>query len=132
MTRTPAAPMLLDITAEVAGHLAVAVRLYRSEWAPRQGLAVPAAELHDIEKLLAARSMRGQAGSPLDELWAVRQAQPVSPNLTRRQAAARMACSESTVKRRVATGGLVPVRDRGIVRFRVEDVDAYMEDHRGV
>lgn len=52
--------LFVDISAEVAGHLAVAVRLYRQN-AMRNGQGVPP-ELREIELEVAARAMRASRG----------------------------------------------------------------------
>lgn len=122
--------MIVDISAEVAGHLAVAVRLYRQR-AGHDGLRIPP-ELRDVEREMAARAMRGQQGTPLADLWESRNAEPAFGKLlTYQQAAARLNCSERTIKRRVATGELVPVRSGRVTRLLVTDVDDYIDNHRG-
>ncbi len=50
-----------------------------------------------------------------------------SPLLTRREAVQRLRCSESTLGRKVRDGELPAVRVGTLVRFRVEDLDAYLE-----
>lgn len=59
--------MLLNPTAEVAGHLAVGVRAYVE--ASRRGHRQTPPELEDFITAMAARAMRGQAEKPLDDLW---------------------------------------------------------------
>ncbi len=114
--------MIIDLSREVAGHLAVAVRLYRQR-ADHDGLGVPAA-LRDIECEMAARAMRGQQGTPLADPWEARNAEPMNVKvLTYEQAAARLQCSQRTIKRRVAAGDLVPVRSGRVTRLLVADVD---------
>lgn len=56
--------------------------------------------------------------------------EPPAGLLTREQAAQRLGCSPSTVKRRERAGDLVPVRHGRLVRYRLADLDAYPERKR--
>ena len=117
--------IVLAVTAELAGHLTIAVQEHR-KWARRAGLAVPA-ELDEIERALAIRARRGQTGTPVEDLWSVRHAQTMSPRLLDYAAAGQvLGVSVRTVKRLVAAGDLTPVRIGGSSRVRVEDVDDYI------
>ncbi len=118
--------LLLTMSAELAGHLTVAVQQHRS-WARRAGLALPD-ELDELERALANRARRGQTGTPVEDLWQVRHAEQVSPKLLSYAAtAAVLGVAERTVKRLVAAGDLTPVRIGGSSRVRVEQVDDYIE-----
>ncbi len=118
--------LLLTMSAELAGHLCLAVHQHRT-WARTACLAVPD-ELDQIERALAIRARRGQAGTPVEDLWEVRHAEQVSPKLLSYAAAGQvLGVSERTVKRLVATGDLSPVKVGGSARIRVEQVDDYLE-----
>ncbi|MGI8578636.1 MAG: helix-turn-helix domain-containing protein [Nocardioidaceae bacterium] len=118
--------VMLDVDAEMAGHLAVACRLYR-ERARRDGIGVPAG-LAGVERMLAARASRGQRGTPLAELWSVVQHRDMEPELVAYRDAARLlGCSERTIKRRVAAGDLPVVRVGAMPRIRVSDLHHYIE-----
>lgn len=119
-------PLIFDVTPALAGHLATAIRVHR-EWAARTGLQLPSGLL-ELESHLASRAMRGQRGTPVDDLWEVRDGGQVSPRLlTYDETARSLSCSERTVKRLVASGELCAVRlGEGAARIRVTDVDAYV------
>ncbi len=117
--------IVLSVTAEVAGHVTIALQEHR-KWARRAGLALPE-ELPEIERALAIRARRGQDGTPLEDLWSVRHAQTMTPRLLTYAATATvLGVGERTVKRLVAAGDLTPVRIGGSSRVRVEDVDDYI------
>lgn len=117
--------LLLSVSAEVAGHLTIALQQHQ-RWARHVGLGVPA-ELADIAKALASRARQGQAGTPLEDLWTVRNAQVVSPRLvTYADAAALLCVGERTVKRLIAAGTLRPVYVGGSARLRIADLDDYI------
>jgi len=117
--------LLMTMTAEVAGHVCIAIQQHR-KWARTSGLAAPD-ELDEIERALATRARRGQDGTPLEDLWTLRHAEQVSPKLLSYAATATvLGVGERTVKRLVAAGDLTPVRIGGSSRVRVEDVDDYI------
>ncbi len=117
--------LLVTLTAEVAGHVCIALQQHR-KWARTACLAVPD-ELDELERALAIRARRGQEGTPLEDLWSVRHAQTMSPRLLDYAAAATvLGVSERTVKRLVAAGALTPVRVLGAARLRVDQVDDYL------
>jgi excisionase family DNA binding protein len=119
-------PFLLDVSPALAGHIATAIRVHR-EWAAGAGLQLPEG-LVEVESHLASRAMRGQRGTPVDDLWEVRDGQLVSPRLLSYEDTGRaLSCSVRTVKRLVAAGDLPAVRlGEGSIRIRVSDVDAYV------
>jgi excisionase family DNA binding protein len=118
--------MVLDVPAELAGHLATAMRMHR-DWAVRTGVRVPDG-FAELEQGFTSRARRGQAGTELDDLWVLRQSADVTPRLlTYDQAATALSCSERQVKRLVADGALPAVRvGAGAARIRVTDLDAYV------
>jgi len=117
--------LLLTMSAEVAGHVTIALQQHR-KWARTAGLAVPD-ELDHLERALAIRARRGQTGTPVEDLWSVRHAQTMTPRLLTYAATATvLGVGERTVKRLVAAGDLTPVRIGGSSRVRVEDVDDYI------
>ena len=118
--------LLLTMSAEVAGHVTIALQQHR-KWARTAGLAVPD-ELDHLERALAIRARRGQTGTPVEDLWSVRHAQTMSPRLLDYAAAGQvLGVSVRTVKRLVAAGDLAVVRVLGAARIRVEQLDAYLE-----
>jgi len=118
--------IVLSVTAELAGHLCLAVQQHR-QWARTAGLAVPD-ELDQLERALANRARRGQDGTPLEDLWSVRHAQTMTPRLLDYAAAGQvLGVSVRTVKRLVAAGVLTPVKIGGSSRIRIEQVDDYLE-----
>jgi excisionase family DNA binding protein len=122
--------MVLDVPAELAGHLATALRMHR-DWAVRTGIRVPDG-FAEIEQAFTSRARRGQAGTALEDLWVVRQSGDVTPRLlTYGQVAAALACSERQVKRLVSDGVLPAVRiGPGAARVRVAGLDAYVASLR--
>jgi len=117
--------LLMTMTAEVAGHVCIAIQQHR-KWARTSGLAAPD-ELDEIERALATRARRGQDGTPLEDLWSVRHAQTMTPRLLTYAATATvLGVGERTVKRLVAAGDLTPVRIGGSSRVRVEQLDDYI------
>lgn len=121
------------LPAEDAGHLAVAVRLYRQS-ARSRGIAVPAS-FAEYETELASRAMQCQAETPLADLWAVAKSGPVlsPPRLLKvPQAADAMNASVRTVWRRVKDGTLPSVKVGGLTRIRVEDLDVYIDKLGGL
>jgi len=121
-----AGPLLIDVSAELAGHLALAIGQHR-QWAARTGLQLPAG-LSEFEQHLTTRATRGQRGTPLDDLWQVRDGADVTRRLLTYEDTARaLTCSERTVKRLVAGGQLTAVRLAGAARIRVADLDAYVD-----
>jgi excisionase family DNA binding protein len=116
--------MILDPRPELSGHIAIAMRKHR-QWAAKQGIRLPA-EFPDIERLFTSKATRGQAGTPLDDLWEFRESRVMEPKLmTYDEAAGVLACSTRTVKRLIASGHLNPVKlGGGVSRLRVVDVNA--------
>lgn len=124
--RSRTLPVLLNLSPTVAAHLTSAIHEY-CERARLSYNSVPA-ELREIERSLADRAMWGQEGPSFDDLWRAHEAERVMPALlTYRQASVLLGVSERTVKRRVAAGTLTPVRDGGISRLRVTDLEAFIE-----
>ena len=117
--------IVLSVTAEVAGHVTIAIQQHR-KWARTAGLALPD-ELDQLEHALAARARRGQDGTPLEDLWSVRHAQTMIPQLLDYAAAGQvLGVSVRTIKRLVAAGDLPVVRVLGAARVRVEQLDDYI------
>lgn len=81
-----------------------------------------------LERIARFRGVtRGQSGASCDVCDPARDDQGVTQRvLTYRQAADALACSESTIKRLVATGQLKSVHVLGAARIRLEDLDAYL------
>jgi excisionase family DNA binding protein len=118
--------LILDVSREVAGHLALALQGHR-DWARVRRLALPK-ELDEIERALAIRARRGQVGTPLENPAEPLEAEPVSPRLvTYADTAALLHVGERTVKRLVAAGALRPLRIGGAARLRLTDIDAYID-----
>ncbi len=125
MPRPDPSLFVIAMTAEGAGHAYLALQEHR-KWARTAGLAVPD-ELDQLERALAIRARRGQTGTPVEDLWQVRHAQTMSPQLLDYAAAGQvLGVGERTVKRLVAAGDLTPVRVLGSARIRVEQLDAYI------
>jgi excisionase family DNA binding protein len=119
-------PLLIDVSPELAGHLALAIGQHR-QWADRAGLQLPAG-LPEFERHLTSRATQGQRGTPLEDLWRVRDGDQVTRRLLTYDDAARaLACSLRTVKRLVAKGQLTAVHLAGAARIRVTDLDAYVD-----
>lgn len=76
------------------------------------------------------RVTRGQDGSVVEPSLSPPDAGPVLAEtlLTVPQAAARMRCSTSTVKRRIRGQLLPTVRNGRLVRIRVRDIDDFLGD----
>jgi excisionase family DNA binding protein len=125
-SRPSAGPLLIDVSPELAGHIALALGQHR-RWAARTGLQLPAG-LSEFERHLTRRATQGQRGTPLEDLWAVRDGAHVTARLLAYEdAAAALSVSERTVKRLVARGQLRAVRVAGTARIRVCDLDAYVD-----
>lgn len=119
--------VLLQLTAEAAGHLTMALQRH-VQWARQAGLGLPAG-LAELERSLANRASRGQAGSPLQDLWEVRQSEVVTPRLlTYADTARTLGVGESTVKRLVKRGDLTAVHVIGSARIAVAEIDRYIDD----
>lgn len=122
--------ILLDLPPEVCGHVAVAIRRYRST-SVRDGRAVPVA-LADLERLLSQRAIARPEATELERLESMGEGESMTPVLLdTKQAARRLLCSQRTLQRRVAAGQLTPVRNGRIVRFRVADLDAAINSTLG-
>lgn len=120
----PGKAMFLDVSADVAAHLALAIESYvvRSQGS---GRAVPA-ELHGLALALSQTALSRQGPTPLENLRAAQHLEPVPTMLlTTRQAAHVLQCSARTVERRIADGALPVVHVGRATRIRVEDLDAY-------
>jgi len=126
MNRPDPSLFVIALSAEVSGHLAVAV-LEHLRACKRLRLATPP-ELPDLVRELANRATRGQDGSPLSDLWQVRQASGMSSKLVSyADAATVLGVSPTTVKRLVRSGDLTPIHLLGSARLRVCDIDEYIE-----
>lgn len=114
-----------------ASHLAAAVSRHRRDMR-LEGSAVPAS-LDALEKVFARvavgprRSTEDHRGSDVGDVPARRDSGIAADQLTRGQAAKRLRCSVSTLKRRESEGELLPVRHGRIVRYRVSDIDDYLK-----
>ena len=119
-------PVVLELTAETAGHLWVAIERHKRE-SLRSGMQVPA-DLDDLAKVLAARAIRGQSGTPMDDLWEAVQCESVQRKLiTYAEAGRALAVSERTVKRLVASGDLQAVHlSTGAARVSLTELDGYV------
>lgn len=114
-----------DLDSAVCLHLEVALRSHRVR-VERDGGAVPEL-VHFLERLVRFRVTQGQSGSLFDVSAEAPDDRGVTQRvLTYRQAADALACSESTVKRLVATGQLKCVHVLGAARIRVDDLDGYV------
>jgi excisionase family DNA binding protein len=115
---------------EACLHLALAIRSHRNARRARWE-AVPA-ELVTLETALSSRLSRGQDSPSLAVPGAVVESSDVSPELvvTQAQAAQRLRCSLSTIKRRVKAGDLRVSRVGGLVRIRIQDLDAYLNQNQ--
>lgn len=129
--------LLIDVDAELAGHLSVAIRVYRNR-ASRAGINTPK-PMAELEKVLAARASEGQRGTPVAHLWSVAKTDPMicleGAGGTRlvgyAGAAELLGCSVRTVKRLVASGALPVVRlgDR-LPRVQVGDIERLIQSRR--
>lgn len=117
-------PVILDLSEAVSDHLTVAIHLYIAK-ATEAGVRVPA-ELRQVAAVMAARASRGHRVSPVDVPPAPRNPEVVRKLVSYTEAAEMLSCSVSTVKRRVAAGQFRPVRDGGIVRLRINDLDDFI------
>ncbi|CCH77736.1 Excisionase/Xis, DNA-binding (modular protein) [Nostocoides japonicum T1-X7] len=117
--------LVLEVTPEAAGHIAVALLLHAKE-ARKAALDLPVG-LDDLTTAFVNRARRGQDGSPLQDLWKVRQAAVVTPRLlTYADTAKALGVGESTVKRLVRRGDITAVHVLGAARIPVAEVDAYI------
>lgn len=118
-------PIILNLSEAGADHLAVAIRAHCNR-AVEVGLRVPA-ELRQVEAMMmSARASRGRRVPPVEVPPPARNPEVVRRLVSYSEAAAMLCCSVRTVKRRVAAGQLRPVRDAGIVRLRIADLDAFI------
>lgn len=125
MPRRDPGLFVIAMSAEVAGHLCIALQQH-VKWGQTSGLALPA-ELAELEKALADRASRGQHGSPLSDLWQVRQTSTVPPQLVSYADAARiLGVGQSTVKRLVRAGDLTAVHILGSARLQVAEIELYI------
>lgn len=116
---------MTDVDVATARHLARALSAHRAR-VERDGGAVPDS-VQMLERLARFRVSAGQDGSLFDGAADTADDRGVTPRLlTRRAAADALACSESTVKRLVASGELPAVRVGGAARIRLDDLDAYV------
>ena len=120
-----------------AAHLAGAIGRHRREMR-LEGSSVPPTldALEQVFARIAIGSRKVTGGHSGPEIDAVsdpgdgRSHESPTDLLDRKQAARRLRCSESTVKRREAAGELRPIRHGRVVRHRVTDLDAYLEGTR--
>lgn len=109
-----------------AAHLVVALQLYRKHCAT-DALPFPDG-LAQMEATVSSGVMQGQAGSTFADVPTPAHSADVARDLvTYAQAARMLSCSLSTVKRRVRTGQLVPVRLGGTARLRIAAVRAFID-----
>jgi excisionase family DNA binding protein len=118
---------------DVCGHLAVALHVHQ-RWLRSAGFAVPS-ELLELERACVLGATEGQAGTSLEDLWRLRDADPVTRQLLPyADAAIVLGCSVRHVKRLVADGALPVVRlgSASVVRVRAADLAAFIEQLRPV
>lgn len=114
--------VIMDLTRELAGHLAVALAAHRRE-ARRNGLRLPP-QLDDVVEVFSSAAITGQDGSTLDQLLDRREVEAVPRYLlTLGQVAAALGSSERTVRRLVAGRQLPAVHlGPGATRIRTTDL----------
>lgn len=118
-----------DLSADDAVQVAWLIRRYR-EKAHIAGASVSPGLLA-LERAVAREAMQGQLGSTVGRPAEPRNSRHMDPLLlTYGEAAGLLGYSLSTVKRRVASGDLVPVRDGGCARLRRSDIDAFIDQKR--
>lgn len=138
---TPVAVALLCMvggSVQDAAHVAGALGAHRRNQR-LMGAGVPAS-IEALEALFAAialgprRVIAGHDGSKVGLLAERRDGiphedEPLPDLLSREQAARRLRCSVSTLKRRERTGDLCPVRHGRLVRHRLVDLDRFIAEH---
>lgn len=118
--------MFMDLSAELAGHLKIAMKTHR-QIAARQAIPLPSGWV-EIEAAMTQRATRGQAGTALDDLWDFVESRRIEPRLlTYEEVAAAMNCSSRHVKRLTSEGALRSVAVGGATRVRLCDLDAFLE-----
>lgn len=121
--------MFVDPDPRTALHIAKALTNYKTLYR-RNGAAALPPEIDQILAVMTARAMQGQPGTTFDVLAKAEKAVDMDVEMVSyAQAAKRLGCSVRTVKRRVADKSLRVVRDHGITRIRVSDLDTYISKH---
>lgn len=123
--------LIVDTDCELAGHVAVALRLYRQRRTRDHLPPIPG--LGALERVFTTRANQGQPGTPMEDLWEVSQAQIMSPQLLTYEAAAGvLSVSVRQVKRLLADPDcpLSAVQIGGAARIRTHDLNAYVADLR--
>lgn len=123
--------VIVDLSRELAAHLAVALAKHRRE-AHRSGLRLPL-QLDDVAELFSSVAIAGQDRTPLDQLLDSAHIEPIPRQLlTLTEVAAALACSERTVRRLIATGTLTAVRvGQGSTRVKTTDLTTYVQHLNG-
>ncbi len=117
--------MLLDLDLRTAAHLLAALRTHRQQLAGN-GMASPP-ELVELDAACRRRVSEGHGGSRFDVDGIADDLGAMSPRVvTYAEAGRLLAVSQSSVKRLVRDGDLLPVRIAGAPRIRVEDLDDYL------
>jgi excisionase family DNA binding protein len=130
MTARRPSLVLVDLPPEIAGYLAIALHDLRNR-VRLNGSQVPA-ELDQLQQILTLRASRGQVGSSLDEtveaLHDLVHGQRTPTLLTDLDGAAKaLGVHRSTVKRLVASHELRAVHIGKLLRFRIADLDDFVD-----
>ena len=116
---------LVELSPEVAGHLAVAIELYRRELRKASGWAGP--ELLDDLGVMAQKNARGrqEVTAVLDLVDLLEDGRIMPLLLSKTAAAQALGVSLRTLHRLIAAGSLPAVTVEGRVLIRRSDLEAY-------
>lgn len=114
--------ILVDLTPDVSGHLAMALRQHM-KWARATGLLLPEGVAR-LERAFTNQAIQGQRRTALDSPAPSIHDQHEEPLLvTYGTAANKLSCSTRTIGRLVAAGKLTPVKVGGLSRIPMAQLE---------
>lgn len=117
-------PIVLTLTPELAGHIAIALELHRRWWT-QPGRQLPDG-LDELARAMRDAATSGQEQQQIDNVVDLDQIAPVPLAYSYEDAARLLRCSARKVRRLVTDGELTAVRLGGLVRIRRADLNAYL------
>lgn len=118
-------PIVLTLTPELAGHVAVALGFHR-RWLAGRGWALPAG-FDELAAAMQDAASTGQARTNIANIVDLDQVGAVPLALNYDDTGRLLGCSSRQVRRLVTDGRLPFIQLGGLVRIRRTDIDAFLE-----